>query len=263
MLRLAPDVQADLDRFLTLVLRELSAREARVLGVGETSPGDESREVRCVLPDGRLVVASFDAPPEDREPKQRRLEMLANTFSDVFEGVASKRPSRPTAARSLREELKALCVRAGAVNALVIDANSPVVWGAARTRGLGDEWPVAGAELEDPDEPGESTRIGDVDVASRAALEIVRGLEDLATLRKGKHVRHVEAEGKGPFIAHSFAGIYLLVLAYAAPFDELRAERAIGESLPRIEQLVLALPPLDPPPSAGAAVLKMRRRRPR
>jgi hypothetical protein len=104
--------------------------------------------------------------------------------------------------------------------------------------------------------------VAQVDVASRAALEVVRGL-DLATLRKGKHLRHVERMGKGPYIAHSFAGIYLLVLAYAAPFDELRAERAIAESLPRIEHLVLALPPLDPSPSAGAGVLKMRRPRPR
>lgn len=275
VLGLGRDVQADLDRFLTLVLRELSAREAHLLEGPEGPAVDESLQLRCALPDGRALVALFDAPPEDREPKQRRLEMLASTFVGTVEGAASrsisgdavetpasKRPSRPPAARSLRDELKALCVRAGAVNALVIDANSPVVWGAARTRGLGDEWPVVGGEVEEPDEPVEH-RVADVDVASRAALEIVRSLEDLATLRRGKHIRHVEREGKGPHIAHSFAGIYLLVLAYAAPFDELRAERAIAESLPRIEQLVLALPPLDPSPSAGAGVLKMRRPRPR
>jgi hypothetical protein len=263
VLRLGPDVQADLDRFLTLVLRELSAREARVLEARQAAPpGDEARELRCVLPDGRILVVAFEAPPVDREPKQRRLEILASTFGDVVEETA-KRPPRPTAARLLRDELKALCARAGAVNALVIDANSPVVWGAARARGLGDEWPVVGGELEEPEEATEADRLGQEDVASRAALEIVRGLEDLTNLRKGKHVRHVEREGKGPLIAHSFAGIYLLVLAYAAPFDELRAERAIAESLPRIEQLVLALPPLDPSPSAGAAVLKLRRRRPR
>ena len=262
MLRIAPNVQADLDRFFTLVLRELSAREARILDAREAAPGDESRELRCLLPDGRVLVALFDDPPEDREPKQRRLEMLASTFGDVVDGSASPRPSRPSAARSLCDELKALCARAGAVNALVIDANSPVVWGAARTRGLGDEWPVVGGEVEEKDEAGGIDRIGQVDVASRAALETVRGLADPATLRKGKRLRHVEREGKGPLIVHSFAGIYLLVLAYAAPFDELRAERAIAESLPRIEQLVLALPPLDPSPSAGAAVLKMRRRRP-
>jgi hypothetical protein len=207
-------VQADLDRFLSLVLRELSAREAHLLEGSEGPPDDQSLQLRCVLPDGRVLVALFDAPPEDREPKQRRLEMLASTFGDTVEGAASKstsgdalegaiskRPSRPPAARSLRDELKALCVRAGAVNALVIDANAPVVWGAARTRGLGDEWPVVGGDVEEPDEPAEG-RVGGVDVASRAALEIVRGLEDLATLRKGKHLRHLEREGKGPHIAH-------------------------------------------------------------
>jgi hypothetical protein len=108
-----PDVQADLDRFLTLVLRELSAREARLLDGPEGMPGDENLQLRCALPDGRVLVALFDAPPEDRDPKQRRLEILASTFGDAVEGAASKRPSRPPVARSLREELKALCVRAG------------------------------------------------------------------------------------------------------------------------------------------------------
>jgi hypothetical protein len=62
-------------------------------------------------------------------------------------------------------------------------------------------------------------------------------------------------------VAHSFAGIYLLVLIFDAPFDELRAERAVLDALGRIERLVLALPPHDPDPTEGAGVVAMRRRR--
>jgi hypothetical protein len=49
---------------------------------------------------------------------------------------------------------------------------------------------------------------------------------------------------------------------FAGEFDELRAERAVLESLHRIERLVLALPPLDPdPPRQGAGVIAMGRPR--
>src|SRR5213079_530923 len=41
------------------------------------------------------------------------------------------RPSRPPPSLSLHEELAALVQRAGAVDATVIDAHSPVVWGTA------------------------------------------------------------------------------------------------------------------------------------
>ena len=86
-------------------------------------------------------------------------------------------------------------------------------------------------------------------------------MTELAALRKGKHVRSVARDAEVPFVAHSFAGIYLLVLVFAAPFDELRAERAVVEWLPRIERLVLALPPLDPAPKDGGGVVAIRRSR--
>ena len=74
-------------------------------------------------------------------------------------------------------------------------------------------------------------------------------------------MRYVERTGEAPSITHSFAGIYLLVVVFDGGFDELRAERAILEALPRVERLVLALPPLDPSPSTGAGVIAMRRPR--
>ena len=270
-------VQPDLDRFVALVARELDAHEVRVLEPAEvSSPAlDESRELRALTADGRTVAAKWReplAPGVDREAKQRRLEMLASTFDardESSQGPSSRSPSsrspssRPPASLSLRVELQSLCDRAVAINALVIDANSPILWGAAWGRDIVPEaWtaspPPTDAESAPPPSVDEA-RLAEV---SRQALQAVRGLVELPAIRKGKRVRHVERNGEAPFLVHSCAGIYLLTLVFADSFDELRAERAVLESLPRIERLVLALPPLDPdPPRKGAGVVSMRRPR--
>ena len=51
-------------------------------------------------------------------------------------------------------------------------------------------------------------------VASRRAVLAVRALPDIAALRKGKHLRSVARDAEVPFVAHSFASIYLLVVVY-------------------------------------------------
>jgi hypothetical protein len=275
-------VQLDIERFLALVCRELGAEEAHIRDADDPSlESPDPCELRWRVPDGRSVVARFALEPSDREVRQRRLEMLAGTFDTVWargtdQGTDDGRPprSRPPAARSLREELTALCERAGAVNAVVVDANSPVVWGAAHPEGLTEpdaphpvasigraapaDAPPAGANDIEP--AGTASPTARAAAASRIAVHVVRTMNDGAASRKGKHVRHVERSGHAPFVAHSFAGIYLLVVVYDALFDELRAERTIVEALPRIERLVLALPPLDPSPTKGAGVVSMRRR---
>jgi hypothetical protein len=254
-------VQADLDRFLALVRRELGADESLVLDADADAPGDAG-VVQCRLADGRAVVARFGAPPPDREAKQRRLEILTGTFDAVVEEAAQGRRSRPPVASSLHDELAALCARAAAVNVIVIDANSPVVWGAAHPDGVVAQPPLASSpRMAEAPANDEGERPGGHVVASRRAVHAVLGLPELAAMRKGKHVRHVERGGEAPFVAYSFASIYILVLAYDAPFDELRTERALLDSLPRIERLVLALPPLDPQPFDGAGAVAIRRPR--
>jgi hypothetical protein len=251
-------VQSDLDRFLALVRRELGAEEARVLEP-EREMLDDPCELRCRMADGRGIGARFGAPPPDHDAKQRRLEMLVSTFDGVI-AEASQRPrSRPPIVHSLRDELEAVCTRAAALNVIVIDAKSPVVWGAAQPQGV---IPIA-RRTSGP--PADGVRDYEpeprVAVVSRRALHAVRRLPELAALRKGKHLRHVErAREATPLVAHSFAGIYVIVVVFDAPFDELRAERAILEALPRIERLVLALPPLDPVPQGGVIALRRRRR---
>lgn len=256
-------MQSDLDRFLALVRRELGAEDARLLDAEQDMPED-SLELCCRMSDGRGLGVRFAAPPPDRDMKQRRLEILVSSFDAVVEvEKPQRRSSRPPVVRALHDELEALRARAASVNAIVIDANSPVEWGAARPREAIPLEPRLSApppESEGGEARGTEPTIA---VVSRRALHAVRGLPELAALRKGKHLRHVD-QGETPVIAHSFAGIYVLVVVFDAPFDELRAERAILEALPRIERLVLALPPLDPAPPTGitgiAALRRARRR---
>ena len=252
-------MQSDLDRFVALVCRELGADEARLLDEDEQAQGDPCH-LSCPMHDGRTIQARFADPPPDRDAKLRRLEILANTFEIVVEEDKSqRRRSRPPVARALQDELLTLCERASSVNAIVIDANSPVQWGAARPQGVIPLGPRAGTA------PRAGEQVSDdearVAAASRRALSSVRGLPELAALRKGKHVRYVERSGDAPFVVHSFATIYLLVVVFDSPLHELRAERAILEALPRIERLVLALPPLDPSPHAGVIALRRSKRR--
>jgi hypothetical protein len=97
---------------------------------------------------------------------------------------------------------------------------------------------------------------------ARRAIAEVRSLPEMPTLHKGGHLRHMETDPSFGYVARSFAAIYVLVLVYDHPFEELLAKRAIAQALPTIERLVAALPPLSPtPPTAGVAAMRARRRR--
>jgi hypothetical protein len=50
----------------------------------------------------------------------------------------------------------------------------------------------------------------------------------------------------------SFAGIYVVVLRFQAPFDLAALRPVVTKALPRIEALTLALPPPEGPGSGGA-----------
>jgi hypothetical protein len=258
----ATAVQSDLERFLALVRRELGAEETRVLSTGELAE-DDACALHSHLADDRVLVARFALPPPDREIKQRRLDILSDTFDSLAAEALDPRKERPPVANELHEALVVLCSRAAAVNAIVIDANSPVVWGAAFAEGVVAQPPLASSprvsETPANEDGGGEPRMVHL---SKRALFAVRGMPELAALRKGKHVRHLASAGEAPFVAHSFAGIYLLVVIFDGAFDELRAERAVLDALPRVERLVLALPPLEPqPPTTEAGVIALRRSR--
>lgn len=343
------------ERFLLLAQRELSADHVRLLARGDLPP-DAPNVVVARLRDGRHVVASFSSSPTNGEALARRLAMLATTFADAFDAPPSNRMrSRPPPLVSLQDELKALVHRSMATDAVVIDGDSPVVWGSASAasrfvgsfetllRDVSDRELLARAEpaapsgglravpalptpssesygssddaafppgsdaavrtngvrrptaptgvlrvapppqesaltlsatssnpgvARDTDETesdaGESAapdnlmNLSEEPEATRRAIELVRQLPSLDLLRKGRHLRHV-ARGEANCLVLSFSSIYLLCLVFEGAFDELRAERAAQESLPRIERLVLALPPLDPDPSPVGGVVALRR----
>ncbi|MBX3212611.1 MAG: hypothetical protein KF850_11305 [Labilithrix sp.] len=291
------------ERFVSLAKRELQADDVRMLALGEATPEADNVLVSR-LSDGRHVVASFAEAPKDRDALERRLAMLANTFSDALASPPSEKTRiRQPVATSLHEELKALAARARALDVVVIDTDSPVVWGcasvAARPRARNElllrevsdrelasrvddesgplqdvspEPPVAAPLTGGSPAPAESAAVvserGEDDLpreseATRRAVAAVRRLPALDGLHKGRHLRHVERETNF-ILALSFSGIYILCLVFEGEFDELRAERAAADALPRIERLVSALPPLDPDPPqpmGGVVALRSRRRR--
>lgn len=372
----------NLEEFLSIVRRDLGAAEVHVLDAAEEPPADD-RSLRCDVPGGRRLIASFAAPVGDAEARRRRLEMLVSAFVDLLDEGRARTP-RPPPARSLQEELAALAQRTGAVEVLIIDAFSPVVWGSVTTiddhaarfaevardlrgalhevrpeevlaaaqyglasaQGLrvdpvamrlvpqvvcaqhrlvpvaraGDTLVVAMADPRDADairdlilltgltiEPvfaGESmamflrhlsdegearTSFEEVMAAipaevraaraaraeeererwaravlARRAIAAVRALPDLDALNRGGQLRATVAADDFGYVARSFSAIYVAILVFGAPFDELTAKRALSHAMSTIERLVAALPPLDPPPHLGGVVAMRapRRRRP-
>lgn len=284
-------------RFFALVKRELGAEDVRIVhgtGGGSSGPGEDAPNMlRATLPDGRDVIATFAEAPAESESLRRRLQMLASSFSES----AREQSGSSHVVRSLREELRSLAQRAMAENAIVLDAQSPLVWGSARIT-LSVSRPELGPDLRDvsthelarllPAHDVEDEEEEDVappprsslppsfeseshndsgpqpeDARTARVLFAVRALPQVQALRSGKafaHTHKVE-EGDTGFVVHSFGGIYMLVLVFSEHFDELRAERATKEALPRIERLVLSLPPHDPDDSRGNVVSLKRPRR--
>ena len=211
--------------------------------------------------------------------------MLVSTFSELMEAPQDSKAegaARPSVAEALDEELRALAARAMAKDAMVIDAQSPVIWGAtsggARVdpragqddirllsrRELIDEIEHSAPANEDAGEapaPQGSPIPPASSYPTLRAIEAVRAMPQLASLRRGGHLHQLTRDGDLGLLARSFAGIYVLVLVFEGTFDELRAERAVADSLRRIERLVLALPPLDPSPAPVAGVISLRARR--
>lgn len=284
---------------LRVLRRDLSAEDARIFAPDEALPPPSENDLRAPLSGGRVLVVTFADRPPDMDERRRRVELWVESFHAMLEGAGEVAPiQRPPPERSLHEELRALAERAGAQDAIVIDARSPVVWGAALASQEGDE--KAGAprpiqllrEVPAPGGEGDRLRLvksprkaassratpptlsivrgggGGVECeaqgsASDKALRVVRALPELPTLHRGGQLHHMVTDPELGLIARSFAAIYVLLLVFPGPFDELRAKRALLQALPIIERLVLALPPRDPAPQMGGVVALRPGRSPR
>lgn len=297
-------------RLAAILRRELGAASVTFARPDEP-PVPSLTQVACQIPDGPWVITHFDEPPTDREAKSRRLEMIVASFADLLttpEGE-SPRHKHPAPARSLAGELTALAGRAGALSALVVDARSPVIWGASDVfeqtddaaeetstvhlyrkaahaglrftqlvsepvldtegspeesddldapRATTSEIEAAGAAVLTPEERVELWRRV---IPVRNALAAVRALPQVVHLHRGEHLHESVRAPELSYVVRSFATIYMLLLVFERPFDELRAERSIAHTLPTIERLVLALPPHEPmPPMAGQGAMRIRRR---
>lgn len=94
----------------------------------------------------------------------------------------------------------------------------------------------------------------------REALKIARAVSAVrAECSGGRAPERVSRTEDGwAVFARGFAQIYLCALVYDGAFSELHAEGALVRALPHLETLVLALPPVEPPPR-GAKVIRLQR----
>lgn len=122
---------------------------------------------------------------------------------------------------ALAAALAQLADRAGAANACVTDA-----WGHLWCRARAFSFP-------------EQQRV----------LALARQLVEQAPapLARGGRIDRSERTEHGAYAARSFAGVYVVLLLFDRPIDELAVRRAMRELLPPIEALTMALPPPDGP----------------
>ncbi len=278
-----------LSRFLELVAREMDATDVRAEPRGTT----EASRLVMIAPLGERtdVVVVYVEAPTDSDARQRRLEMLSSAFASAIEGAQRNEERRaarsPTSKRSLRRELEALATRADAVDAVVIDAHSPIVWGAvagpiattkanvfplnaearARIERIHESHRdlIAALDAEDDEGDGERTSAtpppGQPSPLTTRAVAEIRALHATSQLHRGGHLAYNVRQENYGVVARSFAAIYVLILVFDKAFDMLRAERALREHLLVVERLVLALPPMDPEPAPTAGVIAIRRPR--
>lgn len=253
-------------RLLSLLERELSA--TRVFVAQAPPEGDvpfglsenDGADTVLTAPIGRglVLVVELGRRAADRAALSEKLAALVETFSDSLAVAGVEEPrgeaERPSAAVALHEELRALAEGAGASDAVVIDATSAVTWGAAEAVDPAPhvETPLAQVIHLDPNVRRISPkRTRGPRSATEKAIALVRALEATQTLPRGGTLSESARNAHPPHIARSFATIYVLILVFDAPFDQIRAERALQARLGIVERLVLALPPLEPTPSGG------------
>jgi hypothetical protein len=300
---MSPTSDAALIRWLELVRHSLNAVDARV-EIGGREPSVPT-VVWAELAPGRRVVVVFDEPPSDSTDRQARLDALVDSFADTTGGDPRATESRPASDARLSDELARLTVRADAVQALVLDVTSPMLWATSHER---PAIAVDEATLERRDRLLEAAARAGIDpaawLAARAAgpspdggpavaaimdrslseelsgalqrepsasasdwKRFVQVTRAVASFRRATAVAQRlpaalsgdATEQESPYwLARSFASIYALLLVFATPPSQLRAEGAMVQALGTIERLVLSLPPVDPPPTGGRVIRLLR-----
>ena len=200
--------------------RELGACSAAITTAPEAPIASETRVV-TLLPNGRALVVELAEAPADRADVEARLALLIATFDQLFDEPRTS--SRPPPSDALHDALSTLADEAAAREIVIIDAHSPMVWSTSA--------PIAdnAGEAFEPRLPEDGWPVS---APAERAVVVTRALPAMETLPRGGHLHHhVVEEGFG-MLARSFAGIYVLVLAYEGAFDEVGGP-ARGDARPR------------------------------
>lgn len=129
-----------LERLINILKRELDALDVHVKT--EETLADQA-EITWPLGPNRWLALTFPSPPTDLQPKRERLAILAESFADLIAEASRETPRpRPEPIATLQSELNALAGRTHATCALVIDAKSPIIWGASEAPTNSDDAPI-------------------------------------------------------------------------------------------------------------------------
>jgi hypothetical protein len=233
-------MDARLERLLGLVRQELGANDARI-ELGGEAPNDDRLVTASLGEPAVRVVAVFSAPVVERAAAESRLSALVSGFRDtVGQSVASLAGlafPQDSARTRLDAELTHLATRSGAARTVVFDLGSPVIWGASLLDGIAAQ--ATNRDLE----------LWVSELRSERAEELRSA--------HGHVVRLTLADG-AECLARTFAGIYVLSLAFRGALSEPVAVGALLHAAEVVERLVLALPPIEPPP--GGKVIRLPRR---
>jgi hypothetical protein len=233
-------MDARLERLLGLVKHELGANDARI-ELGGEPPADEKSVVAALGEPSVRIVAVFSQAVADRPSAERRLAALVSNFGDTVGQSLTSLAGLPlphdSARARLDAELTHLAQRSGAVRSFVFDLGSPVIWGASL--------------IDAADAAAENDHL------ERWVSELRSERTEELKSAYGHVVRLTLADG-AECLARSFGGIYVLTLAFRGALSEPVAMGALIHAVEAVERLVLALPPIEPPP--GGKVIRLPRR---
>jgi hypothetical protein len=276
-------------RFLDLVRKELDAQDTRA-ELGGLDPDDERLLWARVAGGFRIVAVFDAPPADRDEKQAHLDHLVAGFSQTLTQTAlptpANALPETP--AKRLDEALEALRARTGAVGVVIVDGHSPVMWGASDPERHNDDvgdlvktgdairallaadvdldaicalrGPDAARRLRELSVRGEALSLlarvleGSDDTAVRhdllICLAVARTRHEVSSPTPTPNSRWVHHDVQFGYLVRGFANIYLLVLVFEGAFSELYVESAVVHTLPAIEQMLLALPPLDPGPGA-------------
>lgn len=230
-----------LDRFLAMLCQKLGAADARV-ELGGREP-DSPHLLWHAVAGVRIVAVFNDEQPPPPDAAERLAALCAGfgeTVSRTHQYVMSRAAKAFDARARLEDELTGLAVRAGAQRATIIDLNSPVIWGTSSL-------PEAAAQ--------------GADEVLQEWVEQLRDRHGDELRQSHGHVLRLTVRRSHECLARLFNGIYVVSLYFERPLSEPVAVGALLHAMTTLERLVLALPPVDPPPPGGQVIRLPRRLR--